>query len=90
VKNTSETSSAGIGAETRLVDKSGIALNAIHPVAPVLHDRKTVAEATQVSPRTVDNWVRRGMPHLKLSPRMVRFDLGEVLGWIRSNYGTRR
>lgn len=57
---------------------------------PVLHNRVTLAEAVRVSPRTIDNWTRHGMPHLKLSPRMIRFDLGEVLKWMRTNHGTRR
>lgn len=58
--------------------------------APVLHNRVTLAEAVRVSPRTIDNWTRNGLPHLKLSPRMIRFDLGEVLSWMRTNHETRR
>lgn len=57
---------------------------------PVLHNRRSLAEAIRVSPRTIDNWVRAGLPHLKLSPRMVRFDLAEVLAWMRSTYATHR
>lgn len=72
------------------VIKLGMKSHPDEPNHPVLHNRVTLAEAVRVSPRTIDNWTRNGMPHLKLSPRMIRFDLGEVLNWMRSHHATRR
>jgi excisionase family DNA binding protein len=38
-----------------------------------------------IARRTVDNWLQRGLPHLKLGSRRVRFDLREVDEWFRTH-----
>src|SRR6266487_3174149 len=45
---------------------------------------KTVAQAATVSPRTVQNWMRRRLiPFVRLSARCVRFHLPSVLAALR-------
>jgi hypothetical protein len=39
-----------------------------------------------VSKRTGDAWLAAGMPHLKLSPRMVRIPVAEATQWVREHY----
>jgi hypothetical protein len=41
-----------------------------------------------VSKRTVDGWIARGLPHLKLSARMIRIPLPEAADWVKENYLT--
>lgn len=43
-----------------------------------------------VSKRTVDSWLARGCPHLKLSARCVRIPLTEASAWVKENYFTQR
>ncbi len=45
-----------------------------------LHNKGDIAEATRVSKRTVDQWVReRKIPSILLSPRCRRFNLNAVM-----------
>lgn len=46
-------------------------------------DKRALALRMGIALRTVDNWLQRGLPHLKLGPRRVRFDLREVDEWFR-------
>lgn len=55
-----------------------------------LVDKTAVARFVKVSKRCIDGHMANGMPHLKLSPRCVRFDLDEVKAWLSKKYGTRR
>jgi hypothetical protein len=43
-----------------------------------------------VSKRTVDSWLARGCPHLKLSSRCVRLPVAEAEAWVKENYFTQR
>jgi hypothetical protein len=43
-----------------------------------------------LSRRTIDNWLQRGMPHLKLGARRVRFDLCEIEAWLQRECRTVR
>lgn len=41
-----------------------------------------LAEMLSVSPRTIQEWGQsRGMPRVKLSPRCVRYDPVQIMGW---------
>jgi hypothetical protein len=63
------------------------------PIAPVpsFCDKRAVAElAGGMSVRWVDGQLCKGMPHLKLGPRRVRFDLIEVAAWLKERYGRQR
>ncbi len=40
--------------------------------------------------RSVDNELQRGLPHMKMGPRKVRFDLEEVAAWLKRTYGQQR
>jgi hypothetical protein len=43
-----------------------------------------------MSIRWVDGQLAKGMPHLKLGLRRVRFDLEEVRQWLKETYGQQR
>jgi len=44
-----------------------------------LYSKQDVALAVGVSPRTVDNLMaRKAIPYIRLSPRLIRFDLERV------------
>jgi hypothetical protein len=64
--------------------------------APVNADEKVAENKVEfsrrfaVSKRTCDGWIARGMPHLKLSPRMVRVPVAEATQWVKENYFTQR
>ena len=70
--------------------KTHLASPEAHTGGLKLGAKRDVAAFLGVCPRTVDNLLRRGLPHLKLSQRIVRFDLEECARWTRENYGTRR
>lgn len=53
-------------------------------------NKRTFAERWRTSPRTVDNWLRAGLPHMKLSARMLRIDAAEADAWMREKFGTQR
>lgn len=55
-----------------------------------LVDKRRVAEVIGLSVRTVDNLLQKGMPHIRLGSRRVRFDLDDVIDWIKKEYGTRK
>ena len=55
-------------------------------VAP-LGKKRDVAKMLNVSPRTVDNYIAEGCPHIKPSPRCCRFDLADVKAWFKTQYG---
>jgi predicted DNA-binding transcriptional regulator AlpA len=57
---------------------------------PRYGSKKDVARMIQMSVRSVDNFLRDGCPHLKLSARRVRFDLDEVREWLAENFRTQR
>jgi predicted DNA-binding transcriptional regulator AlpA len=62
-----------------------------HPVgvAP-FGDKRAVAAMTSMSVRWVNLQLQRGMPHLKLGARRVRFDMAEVAQWLKERYATQR
>lgn len=42
-----------------------------------------IASIYKVSTKTVRNWIKRGMPHLRTG-NVIRFDTAEVENWIRN------
>lgn len=53
--------------------------------------KRDVAAMLAVCPRTVDNLLlERGLPHLKLGRRAVRFDMEEVRAWAKREFSTAR
>ena len=54
-----------------------------------LASKKDVATMLQLSTRSVDNLMAKGMPYLKLS-KSVRFDLEQVADWVKNNHEVRR
>lgn len=57
---------------------------------PRLWDKADVARFAGVTKRTVDNLMARGLPHLKIGARRVRFDPAEVQDWFRREFSVRR
>lgn len=47
-------------------------------------NRQELADHFKVSLPTVDRWIRDGVPCMKPSPGVVRFDLSEVVAWAKS------
>ena len=54
---------------------------------PALDKKRDIAEMINVSVRSVDNLIADGCPHIKLTPRCVRFDRAEVKAWLKQKYG---
>jgi hypothetical protein len=63
---------------------------AISPLAPYGDKRDVARLADMRSLRWVDDQLTKGMPHLRLGKRRVRFDLEEVRAWLKERYGTSR
>jgi len=53
-------------------------------------DKFAVAEMLDLCPRSVDNLMAQGMPHLRIGTRRVRFDMAEVRAWAKRHYGVSR
>ena len=49
----------------------------------MLLTRLELAKILKVSLRTVDKLKAEGMPHLKITDSIIRFNLDEVLNWLR-------
>jgi hypothetical protein len=61
------------------------------PAAPVTAESKVqFGQRFSVSKRTVDCWIARGLPHLKLSARLTRIPVTEAADWIKQNHLTQR
>jgi predicted DNA-binding transcriptional regulator AlpA len=52
--------------------------------------KRDVAQMMQMSTRSVDNFLARGCPHLKIGKRRIRFDMSEVRAWLTDNFHTQR
>ena len=76
-----------ITTETPTVQKFGA--TATSAPAP-FGDKGDVAALLKCCRRSVDLYLSRGLPHLKLGKRRVRFDLDEVREWAKREFGTRR
>ena len=57
---------------------------------PRFGSKKDVAALIGMSPRSVDLYMQRGMPHLKLTARKTRFDLEEVAQWFKAQFTIKR
>ncbi len=57
---------------------------------PRFGDKTDVAKLIGMSKRTVDSLMARGLPHLALSKRRVKFDLQEVREWLVTQFHTSR
>ena len=50
-----------------------------------LLNKREIADYLGVTIWTIDSWVScRRIPHLKVGGRLVRFDLSEVLEWLKT------
>ncbi|MBI4662148.1 MAG: hypothetical protein HY735_25290 [Verrucomicrobia bacterium] len=63
---------------------------AINDTSTRLVRKKVVASANSVSVRLVDDWMTKGCPYIKPSPRLTLFDLAEVAEWLKKTYGVRK
>jgi predicted DNA-binding transcriptional regulator AlpA len=53
-------------------------------------NKRAVATLLCLSVRTVDNLMARGLPHMKIGSRRVRFDLTQVSEWAKREFSVRR
>jgi len=52
-----------------------------------LIDKKELAKRLQVTPRTIETWMKeKRLPYMKMN-RSVRFDWNDVLESLKRNYG---
>lgn len=49
-----------------------------------LMNKRELAKALGVNPRTIYNYRKRGLPYIKLGARSVRYDFDEVVTWFRN------
>ena len=48
----------------------------------ILYTKKELANKLKVSLSTINNLIKKGVPHIKME-KAVRFDFDEVLKWIK-------
>jgi hypothetical protein len=53
-------------------------------------NKRGYADRWHVSTRTCDNWIARGLPHAKISTRMIRIVVSEADSWMRAQFGQQR
>ena len=53
-------------------------------------DKRGYGSRWQSSVRTVDNWLKAGLPHLKIGARRVRIDIPEADQWMRDRFSVQR
>lgn len=53
-------------------------------------DKSDLGRRYDVTERTVNDWMRKGCPHVKPSPKIVRFNLKSVDAWLVDKFGVRR
>ena len=53
-------------------------------------DKNSFAARYEVSRRTCDSWIQKGLPILKLSERAVRIPLPDADQWVREKFFTQR
>ena len=59
-------------------------------VATGIANKGDFAMRWNVSPRCVDVWLKAGLPHLKLSARMIRINVPDADQWLKEKFGTQR
>lgn len=50
-----------------------------------LLNRKQLAEAIGVHPRTILNYRKTGLPCIRISPKVTKYDLEEVVQWLKDH-----
>ena len=53
-------------------------------------DKRGYAARWLLSPRTISNFLSRGMPHFAVGKRRVRIVVAEADAWMEQQFGTRR
>jgi len=55
---------------------------------PQLHKKREAARMLSISPRTLDDWVAKGIvPYLAISPRLHLFDMEQVRAALAEKFG---
>jgi len=47
--------------------------------------KKEIAAFLQLTPRSIENWQNKGLPHFRLGARRCRFRLADVVAFLESN-----
>jgi len=58
--------------------------------AAVIGRKKDFAQHIRVSPRSVDQMLANGMPHMRISNRMVRINFAEATQWLEEHFRVQR
>jgi hypothetical protein len=66
---------------------AGVVLNT--PERATLRKRE-YGQRHAVAIRTVDNWLRKGLPHLKISERLVRIPVIDADAWLLEKFRVQR
>jgi len=74
---------------TKIKSETATEMKLAEKVAEIL-DKKSYAERWCFSVRTIDNFLRAGMPHLRVGERRVRIIVAEADAWMRQRFGTQR
>lgn len=53
---------------------------------PRFGTKRDCAALLQLSPRSVENLMKAGLPYLRIGARRTRFDLNEVRAWLTEKY----
>jgi phage terminase Nu1 subunit (DNA packaging protein) len=66
-----------------MIEKAGFCGDSVATqAAPLIVDRRRLAAILGVSERSIGNYRRLGLPHLKLGGRVL-YDVAEVMTWLR-------
>ena len=59
-------------------------------MSAALLDKRDLARLLKLSPRSISNWMDKGLPHLRLGERRVRFVTPDVMQWFQENCACQR
>lgn len=59
-------------------------------LAAEVTDKRGFGQRWQFSVRTIDNFLKAGLPHLKIGTRRVRIVIKEADTWMKEHFGQQR
>jgi len=73
---------------TQLPEKENATGN--QSLAKEITTKRGFAQHWSVSVRTADNWLRMGLPHMKLSARQIRINIPDADRWMTEQFRVQR
>lgn len=68
------------------IPTSGAEETNVRAVVNGLLTKEEVAALLQITLRTLDRYIARGLPHLKLGYKTMRFDWAEIKEWLAAQF----